>query len=130
MGNRKKSVLNQIVEEPKKEIIVNINEEDVKDLDEKFNVDADVEIKEIIREISPEKLVEQEEYIFELPKEEPISIDDVLTTPDFEISTDMKIDEQVVGEDDKIKEVLKPRTLESLSRAEMRWFQRTGRMPK
>lgn len=51
-------VVEPVVEEPK--VVITIQEEDVKDLDEKFEVDAEEEIKEIFSEtlkVSEEKMV-------------------------------------------------------------------------
>lgn len=68
---------------------------------------AQVNKEEVVQEPVAEEVVEEPKLTF---ANEPIEID-------------------IMG-DDEVEEEKPPRTLESLTKAEMRWFQRTGMMPK
>lgn len=97
-----------------KEISATISQEDVNSLNELHNIDVKKEIKKIVSEET------------QTPEE------------DVKIIIDETLGEEIAPEkdenDDEIDEVVEeepaPRTLKSLSRAEFRQFQRTGKMPK
>ncbi len=95
-----------VVEEPK--IVITIQEEDVKDLDEKFGVDAEEEIKEIVSE-EENKMVDESAEISSI----------VLSpVPEFE-------------EEKNVDIVIKPKPdVKHLSPAELRAYQRTGILRK
>lgn len=103
MARNKKSVLNQIFKEQKKEEVIETEPVNV----EEALLSPEPEEKEV--PMTLEEVVAQEEFIFE-ETESPIYEDD--------------------GEEDGEIEDVKPRTIESLSYKELRLFQRTGQMPK
>jgi hypothetical protein len=105
MARNKKSILNQVVEEPKKDEVVET---------EPINVEEALltpEPEEIEESMTSEEVQAQEEFIFE-EVESPVYEDD--------------------GEEEGETEIIevKSRTIESLSHKELRLFQRTGQMPK
>ena len=75
------------------------------------------------------------EFVAHLNKEkveEPVEQSPIETSVEEEpkltfVNEPIEID--IMG-DDEVEEEKPPRTLESLTKAEMRWFQRTGMMPK
>ena len=116
MANKKRSVLNQIFEktkvEPKEEIVEELTQEDMDmdkyDMTVHSNVHPPVEESKIIigdNEVAmkPTKKVEESKIVF---SNKPIEIN-------------------LLPEDEAA-----PRTIESLSKKEYRWFLRTGTMPK
>ena len=116
MGRNKKSVLNQVVGAPKKEI-----EEDV--VEESGAKLLAPEIEPVIPMEKPE-LIQKAKIIIgddEVAMKSSKTLKEETESPTY---PDDGKDEGEVGEEPA------PRTLQSLSKAELRWFQRTGMMPK
>jgi len=116
MGRNKKSVLNQVVGAPKKEI-----EEDV--VEESGAKLLAPEIEPVIPMEKPE-LIQKAKIIIgddEVAMKSSKNLKEETESPTY---PDDGKDEGEVGEEPA------PRTLQSLSKAELRWFQRTGMMPK
>jgi hypothetical protein len=142
----KKNVLNQTFKESKKDIVVNINEKNIKDLYEKYGIDAEEEIKKDIKDLDEKYGIDAEEEIKknikEVPEEEPVNVEMALLSSNNEIISDIKEEEEVespIYKDDgkeegelleEIKVLSISRTIESLTSKELRRFQRTGIFPK
>lgn len=118
MGRNRKNVLKLIIEEPKKEEVI---ETEPVSVDEALltPITEELEIPMTLEEV-----VAQEEYISELPEEETES---PVYEDDGEVDGDT---EEEVNEEIDVMEEVKPRTIQSLSHSELRFFQRTGQMPK
>lgn len=115
-------VIQSIPDEPK--IVVTIPEEDVKDLDEKFGIDAEKEIKEMHFKF-------QDEYHF--GRGEGDAVIDTLPESQKECVCDESCvcDENCECIEQKIVETPKPKPeVKHLSPAELRAYQRTGILRK
>jgi hypothetical protein len=110
--NKRRGILNQIIEEPEEKNEVVEKEAMVID-PEVFETKLFVEEKPEEKLMTEEEVVAQEEFV----NEEPCVCEEPCTEP-------CTCSEEIV-------EVPKPeRTIESLTRSELREFQRTGKMPQ
>ena len=117
MGRKKKGVLNQMTTKPEAEKKETLKEEII----EKVSVSKIEEPIEEINVVIPTEKAPEEKF------ESPVYVDD--GEEDGEIGEEDNEDNEYDGDEDE-EEVAAPRTLQSLSKAELRWFQRTGQMPK
>jgi len=109
--------------EEKKVVNVTVSNEDVEKLKELHDLDIVKEVKEMTAEEAGVNVEDVIVKITEAP-EQPIE----------EIPVEVPTQEVFPSEDDYVEETEEdekpPRTMASLSKAELRWFQRTGKMPK
>ena len=115
MGRKKKSILNQIVNKPKEEISVEIPEEIDENLEENHGIDAVEDVENIIQEEvslkdSGERLVGM------LQNVENLNNDD-------DVVTDEVVEEIIIRKPTKEQ-------LSKLSKSGLRWYLRTGKLPK
>ena len=113
------------------EISATISPEDVNSLNELHNIDVKTEIKKIVSEETQTPEEDVNVIIDEVVEEET-------QTPEEDVIIDETLGEEIAPEKDEddteidevVEEEQAPHTLKSLSRAEFRQFQRTGKIPK
>ncbi len=120
MKNNKKNVLNQIIEKEVIEQEVHIQEiSEQEEIDIQTSIDETPENDELLAGLEDDDqpqypLIDENET---LPYEAPEGI-----IPNINIVDEIS--------EINVKEEIKPRTIESLGKAELRMYQRTGIMPK